>query len=109
MKFEGLFYGICWFGIVREILFGNGRYGKVREIFRTGMDGTGSPGIPVPYRMGNFPYRGNTKLSTMIAICNAIFGNAFIVTLLTINHFYRLENTLSHASDTFLKKLYFLL
>ena len=37
MKFEGLFYG-------------NGRYGKVREMFRTGMDGTGSPGIPVPYR-----------------------------------------------------------
>ena len=30
--------------------YGNGRYGKVREIFRTGMDGTGSPGIPVPYR-----------------------------------------------------------
>jgi hypothetical protein len=40
MKFEGLF---C--GFVR-----NGRYGKVREIFRTGMDETGSPGIPLPYR-----------------------------------------------------------
>jgi hypothetical protein len=24
------------------------------------MDGTGSPGITVPYRAGNFPYRGNT-------------------------------------------------
>jgi hypothetical protein len=41
---------------------GNRRYGNVREIFRTGMDGTGSPGIPVPYRTGNFPYRGNNSI-----------------------------------------------
>jgi hypothetical protein len=45
MKSEGLFYGICWFENVREILFGNGWYGKVREI----REWTGSPGIPVPY------------------------------------------------------------
>ena len=50
MKFEELFCGNGRYGNTREILFGNGRYGKVREIFRTGMDGTGSPGIPVPYR-----------------------------------------------------------
>ena len=50
MKFEELFCGNGRYGNIREILFGNGRYGKVREIFRTGMDGTGSPGIPVPYR-----------------------------------------------------------
>ena len=73
MKFEGLFYGICWFGIVREILFGNGRYGKVREILGPGMDGTGMYGKffvrewtvrevrEFPYRTGNFPYRGNTS------------------------------------------------
>jgi hypothetical protein len=39
-----------WLVLPREILFENGRYGIVREIFRTGMDGTGSPGIPVPFR-----------------------------------------------------------
>ena len=50
MKFEELFCGNGRYGNIREILFRNGRYGKVREIFRTGMDGTGSPGIPVPYR-----------------------------------------------------------
>ena len=50
MKFEGLFYGNGRYGIVQKILFCNGRCGKVLEIFRTGMDGTGSPGIPVPYR-----------------------------------------------------------
>jgi hypothetical protein len=70
--------------------YGNGRYGNVREIFRTGMDGTGMYGKffvrewtvrectgnfsygngrygksgnsrTVPYRTGNFPYRGNTN------------------------------------------------
>jgi hypothetical protein len=50
MKFERLFYEISWFRIVREILFGNGRCGKVREILGPGMDGT-----------GNFPHRGNTN------------------------------------------------
>ena len=50
MKFEDISCGNGRYGNIREILFGNGRYGKVREIFRTGMDGTGSPGIPVPYR-----------------------------------------------------------
>ena len=31
---------ILWLVLPREILFGNGRYGIVQEIFRTRMDGT---------------------------------------------------------------------
>ena len=92
----------CWRGwmisssVATGILFGNGRYGNVREIFRPGMDGTGMDGTgssgkffvrewtvrestgnfssgngrygkfgnsrTVPYRTGNFRYRGNTNL-----------------------------------------------
>ncbi len=45
-----IMFGNGRYGNVREISSRNGRYGKVREIFRTGTDGTGSPGIPGPYR-----------------------------------------------------------
>ena len=68
----------------REILFGNGRYGIVWEILGPGMDGTGSPGIPVLYRtVGEISHSVVTLVNTSLTfaetavtwnLTNTVFG-----------------------------------